>query len=72
MFYVIIFRFGFGYVYCIELDIFYNLLFEVSGLFFLIMGGVDFVYIYRKKILFNYEFVKFYLNCVMFVIYISI
>lgn len=71
MLHVIIPRLGFGYVHCTELDTFHNLLSEVSGSLFLIMGGVDSAHTYRKKTP-NYESVKFYSNRVMSAIHTSI
>lgn len=71
MLHVIIPRLGFGYVHCTELDTFHNLLSEVSGSLFLIMGGVDSAHTYWKKTP-NYESVKFYSNRVMSAIHTSI
>lgn len=72
MLHVIIPRLGFGYVHCTELDTFHNLLSEVSGSLFLIMGGVDSAHTYWKKKTSNYESVKFYSNHVMSAIHTSI
>lgn len=71
MLHVIIPRLGFGYVHCTELDTFHNLLSEVSGSLFLIMGGVDSAHTYWIKTP-NYESVKFYSNRVMSAIHTSI
>lgn len=71
MLHVIIPRLGFGYVHCTELDTFHNLLSEVSGSLFLIMGGVDSAHTYWKKTP-NYESVKFYSNHVMSAIHTSL
>lgn len=71
MLHVIIPRLGFGYVHCTELDTFHNLLSEVSGSLFLIMGGVDSAHAYRKKTP-NYESVKLYSNRVMSAIHTSL